>query len=108
MLGFPIRIRPSICCACVQIGLGIAYTVTGGKSLQVIEEISKGCTFVDAEIGVESDRQDCNVNLTKYIFVFALFQVLLSQIPSFHHLWCAYLTDLLPVVFVHRASRIVS
>lgn len=45
---------------------------------------------MDSEIGVENDgQQDCNVNLTKYIFVFALFQVVLSQIPSFHHLWYA-------------------
>jgi hypothetical protein len=81
----------------MQIGLAVAYSVTGGKSLQVIEEISRGCTYSaeDIDVTVGDVGKVCDVNLTKWIFVFALFQVFLSQIPSFHGLWCGLVPCLL-------------
>lgn len=48
------------------------YTVTGAKSLHVIEELATGSE---------------NVNLTKYVFMFGVVQLALSQIPDFAQLW---------------------
>ena len=79
--------------AVVQVGLAVTYTVTAGKSLQVIQELfTDGCEIsIDPEIDSDiAGVTDCSVNLTQYIFLFGFVQLLLSQIPSFHHLWCVF------------------
>lgn len=57
-----------------QVGLGIVYTVTGAKSMQIIEVLAAG-------------KQDEDVDLTKYIFIFGIVQLFLSQIKNFASLW---------------------
>jgi amino acid permease len=57
--------------AAIQLGLAVTYTVTGAKSMQIIEEL-----FTERE-----------ASLTKYIFIFGLCEAFLSQIPDFTHLW---------------------
>lgn len=74
--------------------MAITYTVTAGKSLQVIQELfTDGCEIsIDPEIDSDvAGDMDCNVNLTQYIFLFGLVQLIFSQIPTFHHLWFAFL-----------------
>jgi Transmembrane amino acid transporter protein len=56
----------------VQVGLAAVYTVTGAKSMHVIQELSIGNEGAD---------------LTKYVFIFGVVQLALSQIPDFAHLW---------------------
>eukprot|EP00892_Ulva_mutabilis_P009858 jgi/Ulvmu1/7244/UM035_0031.1 len=74
----------------IMVGLAVTYTVTAGKSLQVIQELfTDGCEIaIDPEIDPDiKGITDCDVNLTQYIFLFGFAQLLLSQIPTFHHLW---------------------
>jgi hypothetical protein len=71
----------------MQVGLAVTYTVTAGKSLQVIEELAKDCTVSFSSDDAVIADEHCGVSLTKYIFVFAAVHLILSQIPTFHHLW---------------------
>ena len=57
----------------IQVGLAAVYTVTGAKSMAVLEDLSKD--------------EDSGASITKYTFVFGAVQLLLSQIPDFAHLW---------------------
>ena len=56
----------------VQVGLAVVYTVTGAKSMRIIEVLNTG-------------NEDAT--MLKYTFIFGVVQLLLSQIPDFAHLW---------------------
>jgi hypothetical protein len=72
----------------MQVGLAITYTVTAGRSIKVIEELSKDCSMEQQSEAVITTNTDCDVGLTKWIFFFAFVQLFLSQTPNFHDLWC--------------------
>lgn len=64
----------------MQLGLAITYTVTGAQSMHIIEVLRDD----DPALSIDAE---CRPGLAKFVFIFAVFQLFLSQIPSFKHLW---------------------
>lgn len=62
----------------LQVGLAVTYTVTAAESMQILEILHE-----EAEVR----HPDIHPGLMKYVFIFAIFQVGLSQIPNIQHLW---------------------